>query len=328
MKKKELLIKKIKNKKEILDKTEINLFTLKAEDLKQNKEEKYEKLNEVDSRNKLNNLLGKEWLPETKSYFFQKGLGSKHPHAKIEIMHPAPFSFQDISRLITFFTKRGQEILDPFGGVGSTAKACEIEQRRCTSIELSERWHHLAIERLESEVGTGASTKHNFINGDSKIELKKFDDQTFDFIVTSPPYWSILNKKADHKVKNTRLKKELATNYSNQDTSDLSNIENYDEFKNILVNEIFLQCARVLKLNKYMCIIVSDFRNKSEFISFHSDLIQSLNKREIDNQTLLVIQGVKILIQNHKSLLPYGYPFSYVENIHHQYVLVFRKIKR
>ena len=74
-----------------------------------------------------------------------------------------------------------------------------------------------------------------------------------------------------------------------------------------------------------MCIIISDFRDKGEYISFHSDLITRLNHAKIDGGGALVLQGTKILIQNHKSLLPYGYPSSYVENIHHQYVLIFRK---
>lgn len=54
----------------------------------------------VDCRNSLNDLTGSEWLPETKSFFFQKGLGAKHPHAQIERLHPAPYSFQDIGRLV------------------------------------------------------------------------------------------------------------------------------------------------------------------------------------------------------------------------------------
>jgi len=76
---------------------------------------------------------------------------------------------------------------------------------------------------------------------------------------------------------------------------------------------------------KYMCLIVSDFRHKSEYVSFHSDLIQKLNNRKTSDGKILKLQGTKILIQNHKSLLPYGYPYAYVENIHHQYVLIFRK---
>ena len=281
----------------------------------------------VDPRNSLNDLNGSQWLPETKSFFYQKGLGAKHPHAQIERQHPAPFSFQDISRLITFFTKRGMTVLDPFGGVGSTAKACELEGRICTSIELQEKWHDLAIERLEKEVGEGSSAKHTFIRGDTREELRKMENSSFDFMVTSPPYWSILNKKADHKVKKERLANNLATNYSN-DENDLANIASYEEFLRILVNDVFLECGRLLRPKKYMCLVVSDFRNKSEFISFHSDLIQTLNHKATADGFKITLQGIKVLLQNHKTLLPYGYPFAYVENIHHQYILVFRKDKK
>ena len=288
---------------------------------------KSETRKEVDKRNTLNDLNGTEWLPETKSFFFQKGLGSKHPHAQIERQHPAPYSFQDIEHLVTFFTKKGMRVLDPFGGVGSTAKACALEGRVCTSIELSPKWHGLAIERLNLEVAEGESEKHNMINGDAREVLKGFGDDVFDFVVTSPPYWSILNKKADYKVKKERLDNNLATNYSNNDENDLSNIADYNIFLDVLVDDVFMQCARVLKPKKYMCLVVSDFRHKSDYISFHSDLIQHLNKRRINDKMGLHLQGTKILLQNHKSLLPYGYPFAYVENIHHQYVLIFRKDK-
>lgn len=281
----------------------------------------------VDPRNSLNDLTGKEWLPETKSFFFQKGLGSKHPHAQIERLHPAPYSFQDIGRLILFFTKKGDKVLDPFGGVGSTAKACALNGRICTSIELSPEWHELSIKRLETEVSQSSSSEHIFINADCIPTLKTFADNSFDFMVTSPPYWAILNKKADHKVKKGRVEQNLATNYSTND-KDLGNIEKYEDFLETLVHDVFQECGRVLKEKRYMCIIVSDFRNKSEFISFHSDLIQRLSHIEIGNGCELTLQGVKVLAQNHKSLLPYGYPFAYVENIHHQYILIFRKIKK
>lgn len=282
----------------------------------------------VDPRNSLNDLNGSQWLPETKSFFYQKGLGAKHPHAQIERQHPAPFSFQDISHLVAFFTKKGMKVLDPFGGVGSTAKACELEGRVCTSIELQKKWHDLAVERLETEVGEGASKKHNFILGDTRKELKKMDDCSFDFMVTSPPYWSILNKKADYKVQKERLSNNLATNYSDNDKNDLANIESYEDFLRVLVNDVFLECGRLLRPKKYMCLVVSDFRNKSEFISFHSDLIQALNRKMTADGYKLTLQGVKVLLQNHKTLLPYGYPFAYVENIHHQYILIFRKDKK
>lgn len=287
--------------------------------------ERFRELDEgiIDPRNPLNDLTGKAWLPETKSYLFQKGLGADHPDAQIERLHPAPYSFQDIEKLILFFTKKGMTVLDPFGGVGSTAKACEISGRHCISIELSEKYHDLSIKRLEKEVGKDTSKNHQFINGDTCEVLPTQESNSVDMVVTSPPYWGILNKQ-DQKVKQNRVVNNLDTKYSDSE-NDLGNIEDYNEFLDILINRVFLQCARILRPEKYMLIVVSDFRDKGDYISFHSDIIQRLNKAHIPAGGTIGLAGTKILIQNHKSLHPYGYPFSYVENIHHQYVLIFRK---
>lgn len=283
---------------------------------------------DVDPRNRLNDLSGREWMPATKSYVYQKGLGSGHPHAQIERQHPAPFSFQDVQGLIEFFTKAGMTVLDPFGGVGSTAKACALSKRTCISIELQQHWHELAAQRLEVEVGPGVSKQHRLVCADSREYLAELEPDSVDFVVTSPPYWSILNKKADHKVKAGRVAHSLATNYSDDDPADLANIRDYGEFNQSLVNEFVLPSARTLKDGKYFCLIVSDFRDKSRFVSFHSDLIHLIDGTEIPGGGFLRLQGTKILIQNHKSLLPYGYPFAYVENIHHQYILIFRKVSK
>ena len=189
-------------------------------------------------------------------------------------------------------------VLDPFGGVASTAKACELTGRKCISIELSEKYHELSIKRLDTEAAKGASKRHQLINGDSCAILPTLETGSVDFMVTSPPYWGILNKQ-DRKVIENRVANNLDTKYSESEL-DLGNVEDYKEFLNIL-------------------------RDKGEYISFHSDLIHLLNHQKIEGGGELVLQGTKILVQNHKSLLPYGYPASYVENIHHQYVLLFRK---
>src|SRR2546423_10995261 len=84
----------------------------------------------VERRNQLNDLNASEWIGETVSVWTQRGLGANHADAQIEREHPAPFSFTDVSRLIRFFTKRGDVVLDPFVGVGSTLKACAVEGRK------------------------------------------------------------------------------------------------------------------------------------------------------------------------------------------------------
>ena len=313
---------------EIKESDQIDLFGDDGQE--ENSESKSENSNdgkkeeEVDPRNKLNNLTGSEWLPETKSFFFQTGLGSDHPHAQIEREHPAPFSFQDIKRLVEFFTKEEHTVMDPFSGVGSTAKACALSGRHCVGVELSEKWHALAQKRLRVEVSEEAKKEQELVCSDCREYLSDIEDNKFDFIVTSPPYWSILNKDPDHKAME-RVEDDLATSYSDSD-KDLGNIDDYDEFVEEIVN-VFKMCGKSLKVDKYMAIVVSDFRHESKFYTLHSDLIQRLDEEKVSEEHMIHIQGVKALLQNQKSLKPYGYPFAYVENIHHQHILIFRKSK-
>lgn len=269
--------------------------------------------------NKLNDLTSSEWVQETVSVFTQKGLGAGHEDTKIERQHPAPFSFQDVGRLIKFFTKKGGKVLDPFDGVASTIKACALNDREGYGIELNETFHKLAKKRLNTEVQNTLFERkeQHLILGDSLNEIKKFEPEFFDFIVTSPPYWNILNT-IDNKVKKDRVSNGLKTNYSS-DSNDLSNIEKYEDFV-LRLGDFFDSCANILKSRKYMAIIVSDFRKKERYYSFHSDLA-----KHIESKGNFILKGITILYQRHKKIMPYGYPASYVPNIHHQYILIFQK---
>ena len=101
--------------------------------------------------------------------------------------------------------------------------------------------------------------------------------------------------KQDQKVLKDRVANNLDTKYSD-DEKDLGNVVDYNEFLDILCNKVFMECARLLRFGKYMAIIVSDFRDKGDFISFHSDLISRLNKQKIDGGGTIALQGTKILI--------------------------------
>lgn len=269
----------------------------------------------VDPRNRLNALTSTEWLPETVSVWTQRGLGAGHADAQIERQHPAPFSFTDVARLVRFFTKPGECVLDPFVGVGSTLKACALEGRQGIGIELNPEYVALTRERLKREVRTSnlKSVKQKIMKGDSRKVLGKFDAESVDFVVTSPPYWNILHKE-DHKARRERKAHGLDTRYGD-DPRDLGNVSSYPEFLEILGN-IFGQCGRILKKKKYMALVVSDFRDKSRFIMFHADLVRILGSHKLG------LRGIKILYQRHKKVFPYGYPYAYVPNIHHQYILI------
>jgi len=273
-----------------------------------------------DLGNSLNDLSSKEWLPETVSVFSQRGLGAGSKEAQIEKQHPAPYSYQDVARHIRFFTKEGQVVLDPFVGVGSTLKAAALEGRRGIGIELNQRYADLARERVMIEVPDSTLYKNNqeVICGDSKEEIKHIASNSIDFVITSPPYWNILDK-VDHKA-NLRESENLDTKYS-ENEEDIANIPDYKLFLDVLC-DIFLDVSRVLKNNRYIAIVVSDFRKGDKFYLFHSDLANILEER-----TPLKLKGIKILYQRHKSIFPYGYPHSFVPNVHHQYVLILKNEK-
>jgi len=271
--------------------------------------------------NMLNDFTAKEWLPETITVFSQKGLGAGNKDAQIEKQHPAPFSFQDVGKLIQFFSKENDNVLDPFSGVASTVKACAVNNRIGYGIELNSKYHELGLKRIELEVPANCllKEKQHLINGNSQKEIKKFKKNQFDFIVTSPPYWNIL-ETVDHKSKE-RIGNDLDHKYSDS-TEDLANIDDYVKFLSTLT-KFFNDCSKVLKPKKYICIIVSDFRKKDRYYTFHADLANELEKKGN-----FALKGIRILYQRHKSIFPYGYPFSFVPNMHHQNVLILQNIKK
>jgi hypothetical protein len=68
-----------------------------------------------------------------------------------------------------------------------------------------------------------------------------------------------------------------------------------------------------------MVVIVSDFRHGSMFIAYHNDI------SEIIKGAGFTLEGITILAQDSKNLYPYGMPYAFVSNIHHQYILIFRR---
>lgn len=272
----------------------------------------------VDPRNALNELTSTEWLPETISVWTQRGLGANHPDARIEREHPAPFSFTDVARLVRFFTKSGQTVLDPFAGVGSTLKACATEGRKGIGFELNPRYAELARERMRTEVRDMWAEEQDVRQGDARDLIKELPDDSLDLVVTSPPYWIILHKE-DHKAKQERVANDLDTRYGD-DPRDLGNVKDYRDFIAELA-AILGACTRPLKAGKHMAVVVSDFRDKSKYVMFHADLATALEPFGLE------MRGLKVLYQRHKRIFPYGYPYAYVPNIHHQFIMILQNAK-
>jgi DNA modification methylase len=273
---------------------------------------------EVSPRNKLNDLTAREWMSESVSVWVQKGLGANHADAQIERQHPAPFSFTDVARVIRLFTKRGMTVLDPFVGVGSTLKACALEGREGIGLELNQRFADLAAQRLITEVPQAKliATSQAVKVGDARTLITQLPSNSIDLLVTSPPYWGILNKKPDHKVRQERLGRGLETRYG-EDIRDFANIPDYNDFV-VSLAEFFGTCRRVLRDKRYCVVILGDFRHGGRYYPLHADLAREMEMRGY------VLKAMNVLYQRHKRVFPYGYPAAYVPNVHHQNIIVMR----
>ena len=271
------------------------------------------------------------------------------PRDEYKAHHPATFPEPDIKNLIKFFTDitKNPKILDPFSGVGSSLIACLELNIEGFGIELTKKWIDLTKQRffkrsapiiingemlsphnipvssfLEYDLNKKAMIQ-KLQQGDAIEKTKSFPDNHFDFIITSPPYWGILSKKIDHKTKKERVDHGFETKYSieGEDVTfykDLANIDSYKKFL-IKLKIIYENCYRILKNNNYIAVIVSDFRHGPNFYQYHGD---TANILKISGFKLT---GLTVLHQDSKNLYPYGYPYSFVSNIHHQFIIIAKK---
>lgn len=97
--------------------------------------------------NKLNDLDSKTWLKFQKSWFIH----NPPPRKKGVLRHPAKFPETLAQEFIEFFTKRGQVVLDPMAGTGSTLVAALRAGRHSFGIELNPKYADLARQVIEEE---------------------------------------------------------------------------------------------------------------------------------------------------------------------------------
>jgi len=264
-----------------------------------------------DERNKLNDLDGRTWLLLTKSFWTSEpSLDDKAAYN-----HPAPFMIKDIEKLISLFTKKGMTVLDPFVGSGTTLIAAHRLGRRGIGIDLNEEYKQLYHQRLNDNID-----ECQYIVGDS---LKVLDNiEMVDYIVTSPPYHNILRNNSkgtrNNTGKNYRMSARDGVEYYSELDNDLGNFDKYEDFLTALKN-IMSKAYICLRNKKYASIIISDFTVDKKEMCVQSDVVRLMQDIGFS------FVGTTILIQTVKPLYPFGYPYAYKINHHHQNIINFRK---
>ncbi len=237
------------------------------------------------------------------------------PRKKNEILHPAKYP-EDLTEMhIRTFTKEGDSVFDPMSGTGSTQVSALQLKRNGYGTELSEFFSEIANERCKNHLSENPTSPEFKILCKDARQIKPKDFPQIDYIITSPPYWDMLNMKgAENQAK--RIKKGLQVNYSDNH-EDLGNMSDYNKFLNDLV-KIYFDLSEILKPGGYISIVVKNIKKKGSNYPFAWDLSLKLQEKYI-------LLPETFWLQDDISIAPYGYGNTFVSNTFHQYCLNFQK---
>lgn len=243
------------------------------------------------------------------------------PRKKDEILHPAKYPEDLVEMFISIFTNENDNVFDPMSGTGSSQLGALKLKRNGYGTELSVFFANIANGRCKEYIDPSQQLlfheeklqKFKILNKDARL-ITLDDFPTLDYMITSPPYWDMLNMKgAENQAK--RVQKGLKTNYSD-DADDMGNIANYNDFLNSL-KVVYFNIASLMKPGSYMTIVVKNIKKKGTNYPFAWDLALLLQEK-------LILLPEVFWCQDDISIAPYGYGNTWVSNTFHQYCLNFQ----
>lgn len=264
------------------------------------------------------------------------------PRKPNELLHPAKFPETLIEEFIELFSAPGDTVFDPMVGTGSAVLAAINKGRVGVGVELSPEYSHIACERILRHLTSverrqtslpllceqpGTDTQYNpqwrIVTGDATRldEIAELSTLSADYVVTSPPYWSILTNKGSENQRNRR-RKNLPLVYSD-DPRDLGNIQSYEEFLEKLDYVYNSAVASKLRAGGYLTIIVKNVKRSHVVYPLAWDLVLRLagpgGKYEFIGNTFWC--------QDDVSMKPFAVGTHWVSNVVHHYCLHFRKLE-
>jgi DNA modification methylase len=149
-------------------------------------------------------------------------------------VHPAVFPIEIPTRLIKLFSFRHDIVLDPFAGVGTTARAALTLGRSAVCVDQNLRYVRI-IRALRKSLPNG-DLSLTVKSGDSR-DLAFLPEDSVGLIVTSPPYWN----KANYGPRKSNIGK----------------IDIYSEFLKE-VRDVFKECYRVVAPGRKICVVTAN----------------------------------------------------------------------
>ena len=194
-------------------------------------------------------------------------------------VHPAVFPIALPAHFIKTLTHKGELVLDPFSGIGTTLIAAQDLGRNGVGFDLKEEYIEISRKRLSQKRIMDDGTKQVVILDDAHNIPKYLEENTVSLCITSPPYANMLAHKRLNKSMRGDLRKNShylkVQQYSN-DPADLGTM-NHEQYSKAL-EEIYSGILPLLKKRAHCIINVNDVWENNKRTPTHVHVMGALEK--------------------------------------------------
>jgi len=253
--------------------------------------------------NHLNCMTAKEWLKSQLGVweFYYEGRDIRDKN-----LHPATFPISLAKKVIQLFSHRGELVLDPFVGSGTTLVAAQDLDRNAVGFDLKKEYVDLTNNRL-SQSNLFCESKQIPILDDARNIQAFLPEESASLIFTSPPYANLLNRERKNKSRRFRKTEQLGKveQYS-QDPRDLGTLP-LEEYS-LQMGDIFEKLLPILRPKGHCVINVPDMWWENKRITIHVSLIEELRRRGFELRNVIIWDRTNLVNQ----IGIFGWPSNYI----------------
>ncbi len=223
-------------------------------------------------------------------------------------VHPAVFPIAMAKKVIEQFTHKGELVLDPFVGSGTTLVAAMDLNRNAIGFDLKQEYVDLANYRVSAPPESACCQQFAFCD-DARNIVNRIAPNTVKLAFTSPPYANLLNRERKNKSRrgDLRMNEQFGKieQYS-QDPRDLGILEANDFEKEIY--NIFRQMKPVFMDKAHILINITDAWIDGKRVPLHINIINAMCKAGYEFRNT-IIWDRRNLVSN---MGIFGWPSNYI----------------